>query len=137
MQEKGTIIRFSFDFMYPVRFLSIPKSFIYLGPCYASFKGNFKFIGNNEDFDVTSKHWGFGAGLESGFPISKKLGFTINAGFDYYKPATLYGHDTSYAPDGESVNPREDYQYSDANEAINQPGLELRLMLGFNYRFGK
>jgi len=135
--EKGNIIRFSFDFMYPVNHFSIPEAYVFFGPRYASFKANFKFIGNNEDFEVTSKHWGVGMGVEVGFPISKKVNFNLNTGFDYYTSAILYGHDTSYAPDGERINPRENYQYNDADEAINQPKLELRLMLGLSYRFGK
>ena len=104
---------------------------------YASFKGNFKFIGDNEDFDVTSNHWGVGAGLEAGFPISKRINFVLLTGFDYYSSATLYGHDTSYSPNGEDSNPREDYQYSDADKAVNQPNFEPRIMLGFSYRVGK
>ena len=137
VQEKGSVIRFSLDFLYPFNFLKIPESYLYFGPRYAMFKGNFKFIGNNEDFDVTSKHWGGGLGLEMGFPLSRKFMLSFNTGADYYLSSVLSGHDTSYGPDGEKVNPREDYEYKDADAAINQPKLELRLMLGFSYRFGK
>jgi hypothetical protein len=137
VQKKGSIFRFSLDFMYPFRFINVPESYIYFGPRYALFKGNFKFIGNNEDFNVTSNHWGAGLGLEMGFPLSKKFMLSFLTGADYYLSSVLSGHDTSYAPNGEKVNPREDYEYQDADEAINQPKLELRLMLGFSYKFGK
>ena len=137
VQEKGTLIRFSFDFVYPVRIFGLTGSNIYAGPRYGSFKGNFKFIGDNEDLDVTSNHWGLGAGIEAGFPMSSKINFMITTGADYYFSSTLYGHDTSYAPNGESENPREDYQYSDADQAVNQPKLEFRFMLGLQYCFGR
>ena len=137
VQERGTIIRFSFDFVYPVRLLNLPDATLFFGPRYTDFTGNFKFIGDNEDFDVTSTHWGLGLGIEAGFSMSSKIDFTMLAGADYYFSSTLYGHDTSYSPNGESENPREDYQYSDADRAINQPSFEPRLMLGLRYRLGK
>jgi hypothetical protein len=137
VQEKGTFLRMGFDFVYPIRLFGLTGSSIYAGPRYGSFKGNFKFIGDNEDFDVTSTHWGLGAGIEAGFPMSSKINFTVTTGADYYFASTLYGHDTSYAPNGESENPREDYQYSDADQAVNQPKLEFRFMLGLQYQFGK
>lgn len=137
VKERGSVLRFAMDFMYPFSFLNVPESSIYFGPRYARFKGNFKFIGNNEDFDVTSNHWGFGFGFDLGFPLSKRFILGLNTGTDYYLSSTLYGHDTSYGPDGEKINPREDYDYQDADKAINQPKFELRLMLGLSYRFGK
>jgi hypothetical protein len=137
IEENGSITRLSLDFLYPIELMKLPETYVYFGPRYAGFKGNFKFIGDNEDFDVTSTHWGVGLGLESGFPISKRINLVISAGFDYYGSSTLYGHDTSYSPNGEDSNPRENYNYSDADTAINQPGIEPRLMLGFSYLFGK
>jgi hypothetical protein len=137
VQERGTLIRFSFDFVYPIRLLNLPEANLYIGPRYADFKGNFKFIGDNEDFDVTSNHWGLGLGLDAGFSMNSKIDFTMIAGADYYFSSTLYGHDTSYSPNGENENPREDYQYNDADQAINQPSLEPRFMIGLRYKFGK
>ena len=137
IQKKGSVIRFSFDFLYPIKILNLPETAVFIGPRYASFKGNFKFIGDNEDFDVTSDHWGVGAGLEAGFPISKRIKFVLLTGFDYYTSSTLYGHDTSYSPTGEDSNPREEYLYDDADKAINQPNFEPRLMVGISYRIGK
>lgn len=34
------------------------------------------------------------------------------------------GHDTSYSPEAEDANPKKDYTYSDADEAIGQPKLD-------------
>ena len=137
VQEKGTLLRLSFDFVYPIKLLNLSGSNIYGGPRYGRFKGNFKFVGDNEDFDITSSHWGLGAGIEAGFPMSRKMNFMVTSGVDYYFSSTLYGHDTSYGPNGESANPREDYQYVDADQAVNQPKFEFRLMLGVQYHFGK
>jgi hypothetical protein len=135
VQERGTLLRLNFDFVYPIQLLNLPEANIYFGPRYADFKGNFKFVGDNEDFDVTSTHWGLG--LEAGFSMSSRIDFTMIAGADYYFSSTLYGHDTSYSPNGETENPREDYQYNDADQAINQPALEPRIMLGLRYKLGK
>lgn len=71
------------------------------------------------------------------FPMGTKADFVIGAGMDDFFDAQLKGHDTAYSPDGEDVNPRNDYTYTDADEAINQPSLELRFMIGVNYRFGR
>jgi hypothetical protein len=81
------------------------------------------------------------------FPLSARLGIGYTS-FDpgnaaarkifiieYYFSSRLRGHDTSYSPDGENVNPREEYTYNDANEAINRPGIEFRLMIGLQYHF--
>ncbi len=47
------------------------------------------------------------------------------------------GHDTSYSPDGDNVNPRKDYTYSDADNAVDQPVLRPVILLGFSYRLGR
>jgi hypothetical protein len=104
------------------------------GPRHSRFKGTSEYIGGNEKFDVTSQHWGLGAGLESFFPVGARTDLGLGGGVDYYFASTLTGHDTSYSPDGSTVNGREDYSHSTADEAIHQPKLELRLMLGFSRR---
>lgn len=124
-----------FDLLYPVQIFSIKQSYLYLGPRYVKFKSNFKFIGGNEDFDVKSNQWGIGAGIESHFPMNNKVDLVVSGGVDYYPSGTLAGHDTSYSPNEEAVNPREDYTYDDADNAINQPKVEPRLVLGVAYRF--
>lgn len=134
-EENGNQWEFRFDLLYPVQFLPIKKSYLYLGPRHARFKGNFKYVGGNEDFDVNSNQWGFGAGIESHFPMSRSVDLILSGGFDYYPSSTLTGHDTSYIPDEEDVNPREDYIYEDADNAINQPRVEPRLTFGMAYRF--
>jgi len=134
-EESGRTWEFKFDLQYPVSLLSMERSFLYGGVRYARFTGNFKFVGGNEDFDVTSNHWGLGAGLESYFTVSPRLDMVLTAGLDYFFSSTLSGHDTAYSPEGEDQNPRNDYTYTDADAAIGQPRLDPILMLGFAYNF--
>lgn len=137
IKKSGLTYRSLLDFLYPLKWKKLPNTYLFFGVRYVRFKANFRYIGNNEDFDVNSNHWGWGIGAQTGFPVSKKIDFVVNTGADYFLGGTLIGHDTSYSPNGESVNPREDYNYQDADRAINQPKLNLRLMLGLSYRFGK
>lgn len=138
-EKKGYTLDYRLDFLIPVDFLN--DSFLKVGPRYSNFKGNFNYIGGNENFDVTSNQWGFGVGAGNMFEISEKLNLELNLGFDYFLSNTLNGHDTSYSPDDENINPRDDNQnndveftFDDADEAINQPKYMPNLMLGINYK---
>jgi len=134
-EKKGWMWDVRFDLFYQVKWFSLDRGYIYFGPRYGSFTGNFKFVGGNEDFDITSTQWGLGAGVQAYFPMSHKFDFIIGTGIDYYFDGTLSGHDTSYSPDGENVNPRQDYTYDDAKSAVNQPGFEFLLLIGIGYHF--
>jgi hypothetical protein len=127
-EKSGRSIDYRFDFLIPKSIFGIQNSFIVLGPRGSSFKGNFAYIGGNEEFDVVSRQWGIGGGLESRFKMSARLNLVIAAGLDYYFPSTLLGHDTAYSPDNDNVNPRDDNQnddepftYKDADKIIYQP----------------
>lgn len=134
-EESGQTWDFSLDVGYPVNLFSMKRAYLVGGVRYARFKGNFKYVGGNEDFDVKSSHWGLGAALQSYFPMGGRFDLVLDAGLDYYFSSTLTGHDTAYYPDGTAVNPREDYTYSDADAAVGQPKFRPILMLGMNYRF--
>lgn len=134
-EESGDILDFRFDFMYKINLLSTKRTFILFGPRYTMFTAFFSFIGGNEEFKVTANQWGIGAGLESYFRMSDKFDLVLHVGYDYFFPSSIEGHDTSYNTDDNNINPRENYKYSDADEAINQPKHMLRLMIGFNYNF--
>lgn len=133
--KKGWLYDFRLDLLYQVGLLGLPNAYVYGGPRYAMFTGNFNFVDGNEDFDVVSNHWGWGLGIANYFRINNSFDLLIDAGSDYFISSILKGHDTSYSPDNENVNPREDYSYDDADEAINQPKFNLRLMMGLNYHF--
>ena len=140
-EEKGKAFDYRLDFMFETNLLNLEETYIVFGPRYSSFTANFKYVGGNEDFDVTSKQFGLGLGLETHFKISEKFNLVALAGLDYFFNNTLKGHDTSYSPDDDNVNPRNDNQnneeqftFSDANAAINQPSLMPRIMLGVVYK---
>ena len=136
-EKSGRSIDYRLDFLFPKSIFGLKQSYIVLGPRGASFKGNFQYIGGNEDFDVISHQWGLGGGIESHLDMARNLAFVISVGLDYYLPGTLHGHDTSYSPDGDNVNPRNDnenndtpFTYKDANEAIYQPAFMPYAMIG-------
>jgi hypothetical protein len=139
-EKSGRAFDYRLDFLMSKSILGLNNSFLLFGPRYSSFKGNFKFIGGNEDFDVVSKQWGLGTGLENHFRISARLEIIFGAGLDFYFPNTLTGHDTSYSPDNDNVNPREDiynndieFIYKDADRAINQPKFVPRALIGLSF----
>jgi hypothetical protein len=134
-EQSGKTWNYRLDVLYPTNVLSLERAYFFGGVRHARFTGNFNFVGGNEDFDITSSHWGLGGGLEGHFAVASRMDMVIATGLEYFGSATLSGHDTAYSPDGDDVNPREDYTYSDADAAIGQPKLEPLLMLGFNYHF--
>ena len=94
-------------------------------------------MGGNEDFDVTSSHWGLAAGLEAAFPMGPKMNLILSGGGEYFFSSRLTGHDTSYSPDNDNVNPRNDnknddtpFTYKDADKAISQPRFMPYAMIG-------
>lgn len=132
-EESGRFYDLRLDFLYKIKLLGMKKAFVSLGPRFTMFNGNFNFVGGNEDFDITTNQWGIGAGFETYFPISSSIDLLFNFGYDYFFSSALKGHDTSYSPDGENVNPRRDYDYKTADKAINQPKHNPRAMIGFSY----
>ena len=132
-EESGSIWDMRFDLMIPVNVLY--KSNIYVGPRYSMFTANFNFVGGNENFDIASNQFGLGGGIETQFALVPNLFMVLGGGADYFFQGTLKGHDTAYSPDGDNVNPREDYTYDDADNAVNQPKLLGRFMIGINYGF--
>ena len=132
-EKSGKTWNFSMDFLYRYSVLNLRRNYFYAGPRYLMFTGNFNFIGGNEDFDVTSNQWGIGIGLENYFKIIPSIDLVINLGYDHYFSNILYGHDTSYSPENENVNPREDYNFEDADEVVNQPKAQIKALMGFRY----
>jgi hypothetical protein len=136
-QESGRLWTYRLDLFLPLRAGATQALCLGGGPRHTRFTGNFKYIGGNEDFDVTAHQWGFGLLLGSRHAIGGRTRLVFTGGIDYYLDATLQGHDTAYRPDDDHVNPRKDYGYEEADEAINQPELELRLMAGVAYRIDR
>ncbi|MBK7143025.1 MAG: hypothetical protein IPH75_13185 [bacterium] len=123
------------DVLYPVKIASLQYSNVYGGVRHAYYNSHFEYIGGNETFDVTTNAWGLGGGLESSFPVSPRVSMLFTVGADYYFRSELSGHDTYYRPNGDDLHAKEDYTYDDADAAIAQPDVEVRLMFGVSYKF--
>ncbi len=132
-REQGRTLDLGLDGLLPWR----GQTHLYGGVRYTRFRANFHFVGGNEDFDVTSSHWGVAAGLEGSYPMGPRTALVLTGGMEYFFAARISGHDTSYSPDGDHVNPRKEYSYDDADAAVKQPGLRPVLMMGFSYRLGR
>lgn len=132
-KEKGHTMDLGFDGLYPMG----PRSHFFGGVRYSSFTANFKYVGGNEDFDVTSSHWGVATGIEATYPMGSRMSLVLVGGGEYYFRARLTGHDTSYSPDGDNVNPRKEYTYSDADAAVDQPTWRPIALMGVSYRLGR
>jgi hypothetical protein len=139
-EKNGRSFDFRFDFLFPKRIFGNDHSFLVLGPRFSTFRGHFDYVDGNEVFDVTSTQWGAGAGLENHFKLTQKLTLVLNYGVDIYLPGTLTGHDTSYSPNNDNVNPEENNQnndnpftYKDADKAIRQPFIMPHFMIGVNF----
>ena len=132
-QESGTCWDFRMDFQHRTTVAGLNDAYLFLGVRYLHFAGTYDFVGGNETFDVTSNQWGVGLGGKASFPMSDRLRFVLTAGLDYYFDATLEGHDTSYSPNGETVNGRNNYTYDDADGVINQPKLSPLAMVGISF----
>lgn len=65
------------DILKPMILMGNLSSYWFIGPCYSKFRGNFKYVGGNEDFDVTSAQFGVGGGFESHYKISDGLQLLI------------------------------------------------------------
>ena len=129
-RESGRTWDLGLDGLYPVG--TRPR--VFGGVRYSRFTANFKYVGGNEDFDVTSSHWGLAAGFEGEFPMGRALSLLLSGGAEYFLSSRLTGHDTSYSPDGDHVNPRKDYTYADADDAVDQPAFRPIALVGVSYR---
>ncbi len=139
-EKHGRSIDLRLDLLVSKTVFNINHSYLVFGPRFSAFKGDFKYVGGNEDFEVKSRQWGIGAGIENHFKMTNTLGLVIAYGLDFYAPSTLTGHDTSYSPDNDNINPTRDnrnddvyFIYKDANRAIRQPEFMPYLMLGVSF----
>lgn len=132
-RESGHTWDYRLDVVSPIHLGALPAASLLTGIRYSRFNGHFEYVGGNEEFDVTSNSFGLGTGLQSLHEITPGLDLVWSTGIDYYFASDLAGHDTTYDPDGEHINPR-DFEYSDADEAINQPTLELRFLAGLSFK---
>jgi hypothetical protein len=133
-EKSGGFWTLRMDVIYLVKIGGLEEFGIFAGPRGSFFSGRFKYVGGNEDFTVTSNAFGVGAGVRAGFTLSRHFDIAMMLGFDWFPVETLYGHDTSYSSNGTAVNPTDQYTWTQANEAINQPQFVPSLLLGVSWR---
>jgi len=112
-------------------------STLFAGPRVSRFAARFDFLDGNEDFTVTTTQWGLGGGIEHAYAIDPRDEFVWCAGADYYLSAPLTGHGTTYSPDGSSVDPKDNYTWADADQAVNQPKFTPRFSIGLRRTLGR
>lgn len=133
-EDSARYFQVRFDLMYPVWQLGGQPVYLFGGARLARYRAEFVYVGGNEDFEVTTDPWGVGLGLETVFAVNDRSDFLIQVGIDHFLAADLSGHDTTYAPDGVNINPRDGYDYDLADEAVDQPRTELLVMAGLQIR---
>jgi hypothetical protein len=133
-ENSGWAWDFRLDFLYRTSLLGMNDSYLYAGVRRSLFTADFKFVGGNEDFEIRSNQWGLGVGARGAFPIGVRVEFMLTAGLDYYFSTTLEGHDTAYGPDGLVVNGRENFTFTEADAAVNQPKLQPIALVGISLK---
>jgi hypothetical protein len=125
------------DARVPIRSGRLKGTWFFMGPRLSLFHGDFNFVDGNEEFFVSTNQVGFGAGLDRDYAINAKLDLTMSAGVDWYADGTFTGHGSSYSPDGTLVDPKENFGYAAADQAIAQPRFAPRFALGLQRPFGR
>ncbi len=133
-QKWGRTADVALDVLVGTRRLPGDEAFWVLGVRHSFFLANFRYVGANEEFTIRSTPTGFGAGGESRFRLGSATSLVVDAGLDYFLATSFEGHDTSYEPNGQDINPREGYAWKDADAAINQPRLRPMLAVGLQRR---
>lgn len=137
-EERGGVWDFRADGVWGIAVKGFTDVGLSLGVRYSIYSGRFKYVGDNEDFTITSNAWGFGVGARGSLPINKKLSLTAAAGLDWFPTQTLYGHDASYSSDnvndGRTDGNGVPYTWSSADRAVNQPWLLPNLLVGVSWR---
>ena len=134
-ETSGHTVDFRMDFLYDLKLRGPKAVYVYLGPRLSFFDGTFHYVGANEEFDITSTQWGLGFGLEGLFALSPRLDLTFAGGFDGYFDGPIHGHDTTYNPDDDNVNPKENFKYKDARNVVYTPHFQPTVMMGMSYAF--
>jgi hypothetical protein len=137
-EESGGVWDFRADGVWGLKVKGFTDVGVSLGLRYSKYSGRFKYIGDNEDFTITSDAWGFGVGARGSLPMGKRLSLTAALGLDWFPTQTLYGHDATYTS-GNVNNGRNDgngvpYTWADADRAVNQPWLLPSLLVGVSWR---
>lgn len=140
-QKSGYDWDLRLDAIYLFRVAGLSEFGVFAGVRRSYFGGDFRYVGGNEDFEVTANQWGWGLGVKLGWAMSRDWSLTGLVGLDHYPTWSMTGHDATYASDGTIVNGRDDgngaaYAARDADRAINQPKFVPSVLLGITWRPG-
>nr|MEE4269669.1 hypothetical protein [Candidatus Krumholzibacteria bacterium] len=133
-EDSAKYLQARFDLVFPVFKVGPQQIFLFGGPRVAKYSAEFVYVGGNEDFEVKTSPWGIGMGLETAFAVNDRTDFLIQVGLDHFSKSDLEGHDTIYTADGDYINPREDYTWDSANDAVDQPETEVLVMVGMQIK---
>jgi hypothetical protein len=122
------------DGIWFVRVPHLSEAGVFAGVRYNSFSGRFKFVGDNEDFTVTSDVWGLGAGFRGALPVSPRWSLNFAAGLDWFPVMELYGHSTTFRSSGANVNVNTGYTFQDASAAMNRWSLLPSVLVGASWK---
>lgn len=140
-QKSGRDWDLRLDVVYFFKVAGLSELGVFAGVRRSYFMGDFRYVGGNEDFEVTADQWGWGLGVRLGWAMSRDWSMTGQVGLDHYPTWSMTGHDATYASDGSIVNGRDNgngvaYAIRDADRAINQPKFVPSLLLGLTWRPG-
>lgn len=140
-QKSGRDWDLRLDVAYHFRVAGLSEVAVFAGVRRSYFMGDFRYVGGNEDFEVTADQWGWGLGVRLGWSMSRDWSLTGQVGLDHYPTWSMTGHDATYASDGTIVNGRDNgngvaYAIRDADRAINQPKFVPSVLLGLTWRPG-
>lgn len=136
LEENGRRWSYRLDAVTPIHGGFLNGTSFHGGVRLSRFAARFNFVDGNEDFAIRTTQWGLGAGIEKAHRINGRDAFVWSAGADWFFASKLEGHGTSYAPDGTSINPHEDFGWADADLAVHQPRFVPRVMLGVRRSLG-
>ena len=137
-EKSGYFLDFKLDAIWFLKVKGYQRVGIFAGLRHDMFRGDFRFVGGDEDFEVSADDWGLGIGARGEMRLSGRISLVGSVGLDFYPVSTLYGHDATYSSSGGSTNARQDnngytYGWKDAANAINQPRLMPTLMIGLGW----
>jgi hypothetical protein len=132
-EKSGRTWDLKMEFLYNLHLSGLRAMYLYAGGRYSSFDGHFHYVGANEEFDVTGAQWGVSLGSRVLFAMSSRVSMMLSGGVVAYFKGSLHGHDTTYSPDNQNVNPKENFQYSDAASAVSTPRFQPEVLIGVAY----
>jgi hypothetical protein len=137
-EKSGYFLDLKLDAVWFLKVKGYQRVGIFAGLRHDMFRGDFRYVGGDEDFEVTADDWGLGIGARGELRLSGRLSLVGSVGLDFYPVSTLYGHDATYSSSGGATNARDNgdgytYGWKDASKAINQPRLMPSLMVGLGW----